>query len=268
MRTPLPWVEVLASVPLVRGPRAYPQLACRPTSHRLECGLIFRGVMRVFTKKCVLFLGLVLALTSLTMAQGVEMRVFTVGTRTIGWFANTTGQTVTGLRIAFDEPVTLTGKIEVFGGLENVTGADEGTEFLFVGKVAPGGFVELRWEPTAAGPVLVMWMSGDRPVGRPFFATVPALIKVISGGLVALRDTDPTAFTALLTEFFNVNTTLAVSLGQLGLSPEILSGMLMVAPAEGVENLLLTLVSSFGLDTVEKFMGALDWSLIFTALGI
>ena len=222
----------------------------------------------MFTKKCVLFLGVLLALTSVALAQGVEMRVFTVGTRSIHWFANTTGQTVTGLRIAFDEPVKLTGKIEVFGGLQNVTGADEGMEFLFVGRVAPGGFVELRWEPMGTEPVLVMWMSGDRPAGMPYFATVPALIKVISGGLVTLRDADPMAFTALLTEFFTVNATLASSLGQLGLSPEILSGMLMIAPAEGVENLLTTLVSSFGLDTVEKFMEALDWSVIFQALGL
>lgn len=222
----------------------------------------------MFTKKCVLFLGLLLALTSVALAQGVEMRVFTVGTRTIHWFANTTGQTVTGLRIAFDEPVKLTGKVEVFGGLQNVTGADEGMEFVFVGRVAPGGFVELRWEPMGPKPVLVMWMSGDRPAGMPYFATVSALIKVISGGLVTLRDADPMAFTALLTEFFTVNATLASSLGQLGLSPEILSGMLMIAPAEGVENLLTTLVSSFGLDTVEKFMEALDWSVIFQALGL
>ncbi|QAA77384.1 MAG: hypothetical protein BIP78_1620 [Candidatus Bipolaricaulis sibiricus] len=222
----------------------------------------------MFTKKCVLFLGLLLTLTSVALAQGVEMRVFTVGTRTIHWFANTTGQTVTGLRIAFDEPVKLTGKVEVFGGLQNVTGVSEGTEFLFVGRVAPGGFVELRWEPMTTNPVLVMWMSGDRPAGMPYFATVSALIKVISGGLVMLRDADPMAFTALLTEFFTVNATLASSLGQLGLSPEILSGMLMIAPAEGVENLLTTLVSSFGLDTVDKFMEALDWSIIFQALGL
>ncbi len=222
----------------------------------------------MFTKKCVLLLGLLLALTSVALAQGVEMRVFTVGTRTIHWFANTTGQTVTGLRIAFEEPVKITGKVEVFGGLQNVTGTNEGFEFLFVGKVAPGGFVELRWEPDVTEPVLVMWLSGDKPVGMPYFGTVSALVKVIADGLVRLRDADPKAFGTLLTEFFTVNTTLASSLGQLGLSPEILSAMLMVAPAEGVENLLLTLVSSFGLDTVEKFMGALDWSVIFGALGL
>lgn len=256
----------MAPVRTARGRAA--QGGCYPTADPLKWQFIFRGVIGVFTRKRVLFLGLLLALTSFAMAQGVEMRVFTVGTRTIHWFANTTGQPATGLRIAFDEPVTITGKVEVFGGLENVTGADEGTEFLFVGKVAPGGFVELRWEPMETQPVLVMWLIGEKPVGMPYFATVPALVKVISGGLVSLRDADSQAFATLLTEFFTVNTTLAVSLSQLGLSPEILSGMLMVAPVEGIENLLLTLVSSFGLDTVDKFMGALDWSLIFGALGL
>jgi len=225
-------------------------------------------VVPVFTKKCVLFLGLTLALAGLAIGQGVDMRVFTVGTRTIHWFANTSGQAVTGLRIAFDEPVTLVGKVEVFGGLENVTGTDEGMEFLFQGKLAPHGFVELRWEPATAEPSLVMWLVGDKPAGKPYFATVPALIKVISGGLVALRDADPQAFTSLLTQFFTVNTSLADTLGSLGLSPQVLTGMLTVAPAEGIENLLTTLIGSFGLDTVDKFMAALDWSLVFEALGL
>jgi len=221
----------------------------------------------VSIRKWVLFLGLVLAVGGLASAQAVQVRTFAVGTRAIWWFGNVTGKAVDGLRIAFDGPVTLTGKVEVFGGFQNVTGTNTAAEFLFQGKLAPGGFVELRWEPADAKPVLVMWLSGGKPAGMPYVTTVPALIKVLAGGLVTLRDADPQAFTALLTEFFTVNTTLATSLGQLGLSPQILTGMLMVAPAEGIENLLLTLVSSFGLDTVEKFMGALDWSLIFKALG-
>lgn len=222
----------------------------------------------MFTKKCVLFLGLTLALAGLALGQGIEMRMFTVGTRTIGWFANGTGQTVTGLRIAFDQPVTLLGKLEIGGGLQNMTGTDKAAEFMFGGSLARGGFVELRWEPIAAKPVLVMWLVGAKPAGKPYFGTVEALVKVLSGGLARLRDADPKAFTTLLTTFFATNPTLAASLGQLGLSPEILTGMLMVAPAEGIENLILTLVASFKLDTVEKFMGALDWSLIFKALGL
>lgn len=130
------------------------------------------------------------------------------------------------------------------------------------------GFVELRWEPAAAKPVLVMWLSGGRPTGMPYVTSVQALVKVLAEGLVGLRDADPGAFTTLLETFFTTNPTLATSLGQLGLSPQVLTGMLMVAPADGIENLLLTLVTSFGLDTVEKFMEALDWSLIFQALGL
>ncbi len=222
----------------------------------------------MFSKKCLLLVGLTLALASLAVGQGIEMRMFTVGARTIGWFSNGTGQTITGLRIGFDQPVTLLGKVEIGGGFQNVGGTDKAAEFLFQGKLAATGFVELRWEPVAAKPILAMWLVGDKPAGKPYFATVPALVKVLSGGLVALRDADPKAFTTLLETFFRTNPTLATSLGQLGLSPEILTGMLAAAPAEGIENLLLTLVSSFGLDTMDKFMGALDWSLILKALGL
>lgn len=222
----------------------------------------------MFTKKCVLFLGFTLALTGLALGQGIEMRVFNVGTRAVGWFANGTGQAITGLRIEFDQPVTLLGKLEIGGGFRNVTGTDKGAAFMFQGSLAKDGFVELTWEPVDAKPILVMWLVGAKPAGMPYFGTVPALVKVIAGGLTTLRDADPKAFGALLTEFFTVNAGLAAALGRLGLSPEILSGMLMIAPAEGVENLLLTLVTSFGLDTIEEFMGALDWSLILKALGL
>jgi len=222
----------------------------------------------VFTKKCVLFVGLTLALAGLALGQGIEMRMFTVGTRSIGWFANGTGQTLTGLRIGFDQPVTLLGKLEVGGGFQNVTGTDKAAEFLFQGSLAKGGFVELRWEPIAAKPILVMWLVGARPAGVPYFGTVPALVKVISGGLVTLRDADPQAFTTLLQTFFATNPALAASLAQLGMTPEMLTAMLMAAPPEGIENLFLTLVNAFRLDTIERFMGALDWSLIFQALGL
>ncbi len=222
----------------------------------------------MFTKKCVLFLGLALVLAGPALGQGIEMRLFTVGTRTIGWFANGTGQVVTGLRIGFDQPVTLVGKLEIGGGLQNVTGTAESAEFLFQGSLAKMGFVELSWAPTEAKPILVMWLVGAQPVGTPYFGTVPVLVKLLSEGLVQLRDADPTAFTTLLQTFFSTNPALADSLAQLGLTPEILTGMVLVAPAEGIENLLLTLVSAFGLDTLDEFMGALDWSLLFEALGL
>ena len=56
-------------------------------------------------KKCMLFLGLTLAMAGLAMGQGVDLRVFAAGARTITWIGNTSGQDGTGLRIAFDEPV-------------------------------------------------------------------------------------------------------------------------------------------------------------------
>ncbi|MCX7750583.1 MAG: hypothetical protein N2320_03380 [Candidatus Bipolaricaulota bacterium] len=221
----------------------------------------------VFTKKAGLSLALLFLLGGVALGQAVQVKVFTAGPRTVYWFGNGTGKAVDGLRIMFDGPVTLTGKLEVFGGLTNVTGTSQGTEFLFQGKLAPAGFVELRWEPAGAKPVLAMWLSGGKPAGMPYVTSVPALIKVLAEGLVALRTADPGAFSKLLETFFTTNPNLARSLGQLGLTPQVLTGMLMVAPADGIENLLLTLVSSFGLDTVDKFMGALDWSLIFKALG-
>ncbi|HEU68753.1 MAG TPA: hypothetical protein ENN53_06045 [Candidatus Acetothermia bacterium] len=225
-------------------------------------------MIRLFIKKCVLFLGLTLAMAGLALGEGIAMRLFTVGNRTIGWFANGTGQAVTGLQIGFDRPVALVGKLEIGGGFQNVTGTDTAAEFLFQGSLAKMGFVELSWEPVEAKPILVMWLVGERPVGRPYFGTVPVLVKLLSSGLAQMRDANPEAFTTLLATFFTVNPTLADSLARLGLTPQALTGMLMVAPAEGIENLLLTLVSSFGLTTLEDFMGALDWSLIFEALGL
>ncbi len=220
------------------------------------------------TKKLGLSLGLALFVAGVAVGQAVQIRVFTGGTQAVYWFGNGTGKAVDGFRVVFDGPVALTGKVEVFGGLTNVTGTNEGIEFLFQGKLAPMGFVELRWEPAGAKPVLAMWLSGGRPAGMLYATSVQALIKVLAEGLVGLREADPGAFTTLLETFFATNPTLATSLGQLGLTPQVLTGMLLVAPADGIENLLLTLVSSFGLDTVEKFMGALDWSLIFGALGL
>lgn len=222
----------------------------------------------MFTRKVALSLGLALVVAGVAVGQAVQIRTFAVGPRTIYWFGNGTGKAVDGLRIMFDGPVTLTGKVEVFGGLQNVTGTNQGVEFLFQGKLSPMGFVELRWEPAGTKPVLVMWLSGGKPAGTPYVTSVQALIKVLAEGLVGLRDADRAAFTKLLETFFSTNPTLANALGQLGLTPQILTGMLLVAPPEGIENLLTTLVTSFGLDTVEKFMGALDWSLIFQALGL
>ncbi len=218
-------------------------------------------------KKAFVVLGLVLSLGTLAWAQAVEMRFFPTEARTVAWFLNKTGKAVTGLKIEFDQPVTLVGKLEIGGGFKVLAGGTDATELVLGGSLVKDGFVELRWQPAAARPVLVVWLVDGRAAGRPYFGSLPALIKVLAESLVALRDASPQAFSELLTTFFATNPKLADSLKLLGLTPELLTAMVLASPAEGIANLLMTLAASFKLDTVEAFLGALDWSPIFQALG-
>lgn len=93
----------------------------------------------MFAKKLVLSLGLALLVASGAVGQAVQVRAFTVGPRTVYWFGNGTGKAVDGLRIVFDAPVTLTGKVEVFGGLQNVTGTNQGWSSFSRGSCLPWG---------------------------------------------------------------------------------------------------------------------------------
>jgi len=239
---------------------------CFPWPPSLQLGNFSMGGGRSVNRAIVVF-GLVLGLGALAFSQAVEMRFFPSEARAVAWFLNKTGKAVTGLKVEFDQPVTLLGKLEVGGGFKVLAGGTNATELVLGGSLVKDGFVELRWQPAAAKPVLVMWLVDGRAAGLPYFGNLSALIKVLSSGLVALREASPQGFSNMLTTFFATNPTLADSLKLLGLTPELLTAMVMASPAEGIENLLLTLAASFKLDTVEAFLKALNWEPIFKALG-
>jgi len=198
---------------------------------------------------------------------GQEVREFTVGDKAVGWFTNLTGTAVTGFHLEFDQPVTILYKVEVGGLVENL-GAAEGIEFDFAGELVAYGLVELHWQPATAKVALFQWLTDGRPAGKPYFATLPAFLKVLVNGLVMLREQGPEQFQALLEAFFAANPELQGTLAEAGIPPEMLIASLMTAPPEGIMNLLMTLVEGFGIKTVEEFMAAMDLTPILQALGL
>jgi len=198
---------------------------------------------------------------------GQEVREFTVGDKAVGWFTNLTGTAVTGFHLEFDQPVTILYKVEVGGLVENL-GAAEGIEFDFAGELVAYGLVELHWQPATAKVALFQWLMDGRPAGKPYFATLPAFLKVLVNGLVMLREQGPEQFQALLEAFFAANPELQGTLAEAGIPPEMLIASLMTAPPEGIMNLLMTLVEGFGIKTVEEFMAAMDLTPILQALGL
>lgn len=200
-------------------------------------------------------------------ALGQEVREFTVGDKAVGWFTNLTGTAVTGFHLEFDQPVTILYKVEVGGLVENL-GAAEGIEFDFAGELVAYGLVELHWQPATAKVALFQWLTDGRPAGKPYFATLPAFLKLLVNGLVMLREQGPEQFQALLEAFFAANPELQGTLAEAGIPPEMLIASLMTAPPEGIMNLLMTLVEGFGITTVEDFMAAMDLTPILQALGL
>ena len=75
------------------------------------------------------------------------------------YLMNDTGETVTGLRVIFSEPVTITGCGDV---LMTVEPRGESTEFLFTGgEVEAWGGHWLNWEPCLATVTEYEWLSGN-----------------------------------------------------------------------------------------------------------
>ena len=219
-------------------------------------------------RKAALLLTALLAAGGLALANGDTVREFTVGDTAIGWFTNLTGDTVTGFHLEFDGPVTLAYVVTVGGVVENVSGTMEGVSFDFVGELVPYGMVEIDWQPTTAKVALFQWLSGGRSVGKPYFATLPAFLKVLVNGLVALREQSPDQFQALLQGFFAANPDLQGTLAEAGIPPEMLVASLMTAPPEGILNLLTTMVEGFGIQTLPEFLQALDLTPLLQALGM
>jgi len=210
----------------------------------------------------------VLTSFGVALAEGELVREFVVGDKAIGWFTNFTGAAVGGFHVEFDQAVTILYKVEIGGLVESVTGASEGAEFDFAGELVPYGLVELDWQPTTAKVTLFQWLADGKPAGAPYYATLPAFLKVLVQGLVALREQSPDQFTALLQGFFEANPDLVATLADAGIPSDMLISSLLTAPTEGIINLLSTLVEGFGIKTLEDFQAALDLTPILQALGL
>lgn len=213
----------------------------------------------------------VVGLCGAALAGGVEVAFYGAGTTTVGLFTNTVGTAVTGLHIEFDQEVTIVNKVE-FGGYLAPVGELTGTVFDFVGEeLVADGMVELDWEPAEATPVLIMWLSGERATGTPYFTTLDTLGFLLGQGIVHVREANPELLAATLEQFFAANEEFFAALEQsLGMSlQESLLPIIMTAPAEGIENFFNTLVGMLGATTLDELLQAdVDLSALFVLLGL
>lgn len=213
----------------------------------------------------------VIALSSTSLAGGVEVAFYGAGTFTVGLLTNTVGSAVTGLHIEFDQEVTIVNKVEIGGYLPAIGGL-AGSAFDFAGgELAAGGIVELDWEPADAMPTLIMWLSGERASGTPYFTTLDKLGFLLGQGIVQLREANPELLAATMGQFFAANAEFFAMLEEsLGMSlQESLMPVILTAPAEGIENFFNTLVGMLGVTTLEGLLqGDVDLSALLALLGL
>lgn len=182
---------------------------------------------------------------------------------------NTTGATVTGFQIEFDAPVTILNSNAIGGNLVPLEGTT-GKTFTFVGELISYGTLPLMWEPASASPTYIVWLSGSRAVGTPYFTTVEKLGYLFGQGIVYLRQADPAALNAAFTKFFTDNAMYFAQLSQsLGMSlQDSLLPVIMSAPAEGIQNFFSTIVGMLGVTSLDGLLGGdVDFSALFKVLG-
>lgn len=183
---------------------------------------------------------------------------------------NTTGGTVTGLQIEFSEPVTIISSNAIGGNLVPVQGTT-GSAFTFLGELVNYGTLPLEWKPVTAQPTFIMWLSGQRAVGTPYFTTLDKLGYLFGVGIVHLREADPAALNAAFGQFFADNAAYFVQLSQsLGMSlQDSLLPIIMSAPAEGIQNFFNTIVGMLGVTDLQGLLsGGVDFSSLLAALGL
>ena len=188
----------------------------------------------------------------------------------IWFFDNTTETDVTGLRIEFDQEVTITYSIAL-GGDMLLYGEATNTVFDFVGTLIPYGNLTLHFEPVNALPTYIIWLYGERAVGTPIFTTVDKLGYLLGVGIVHLRETDPDALAAVFAQFFADNAAFLEGLSQsLGMSlADSLMPIIMTSPAEGIENFFSTILGMLGVTTLDSVLqGDLNWSALLSMLGL
>ena len=217
-----------------------------------------------------LVLGLVAMLSFAAFTQATWLVPYVAGDTAVWFFNNETGMDVTGLMIEFDEEVTIVNKLE-FGGALMPVGELTGTAFTFVGDIVKYGAVQLDWQPATAVPTYAIWLSGQQPVGTPYFTTIAKLGYLFGQGIVHLRDNDPATLAAAFDQFFLDNEEYLVGLSEsLGMNlADSLMPIIMSSPAEGIENFFNTIVGMLGVtDLAGVLQGGIDFSALFAALGL
>jgi len=187
------------------------------------------------------------------------------------WFMdNTTEVDVTGLRIEFDQEVTIVYSFAL-GGDILLYGEETSTSFDFVGGLVPYGNLTLYVEPVDALPTYVAWLYGEKPVGSPYFTTVEKLGYLLAQGIVHLRENNPETLIAGFTQFFADNAAYLEGLSQsLGMSlADSLMPIIMTSPVDGIENFFSTILGMLGVTTLESVLqGDLNWSALLAMLGL
>jgi len=216
-------------------------------------------------------IGAVLLIGVVAFAGGVSVALYPAGDYTVGLFTNTTGSSVIGLHIEFDQPVTITNKVEV-GGYLPASGELSGDTFDFIGgTLAALGTIELDWQPAAAKPALIQWIGESGPVGTPYFTTLDALGKLLGEGIVRLREQHPDQLQQAFAKFFADNADYFAALSEsLGMPlQQSLMPIIMSAPAEGIANFFNTLVGSLGATNLDQVLhGDVDFTALLQALGL
>jgi len=183
---------------------------------------------------------------------------------------NTTGATVTGFQIEFSEPVTILSSNAIGGNLVPMEGTS-GASFTFVGELVSYGTLPLQWEPVTATPTYIVWLSGTRAVGTPYFTTIDKLGYLFGVGIVYMRQANPAALQAAFAQFFADNAAYFAQLSQmLGMSlQDSLLPIIMSAPAEGIQNFFNTIVGMLGVTDLQSLIGGdVNFSSLLSLLGL
>jgi hypothetical protein len=183
---------------------------------------------------------------------------------------NTTGATVTGLQIEFDQAVTIVASNAIGGNLVPAQGTT-GSAFTFVGELVSQGTLPLEWKPATAKPTFIVWLSGARAVGTPYFTTIEKLGYLFGQGIVYVRQANPAALSAAFAQFFADNAAYFTVLSQsLGMSlQDSLLPIIMSAPAEGIQNFFNTIVGMLGVTDLQSLVGgSVNFGALFALLGL
>jgi hypothetical protein len=227
-------------------------------------------------KKLWLVLGLIACVSIAASAAPVAPWIDVQSSSDMAYwfFSNLTGDTANFLHLEFEQEVTITGYFVVGGGMVPM-GPLTGTTFDFAGSLVKSGTLLLDL-PMGTVPALAQWLKQDEvgnaiPLGSPFFTSLSVLGRLFGIGIVALREANPVALGAAFQQFFADNEAYLAGLSEsLGMSlADSLMPIIMASPADGIENFFNTIMGMLGVTSLaDAVTGSVDWSALFTALGM